>query len=431
MIILREAASRHREPVIRGDALWSMLAFIVQVGLGGIVAIAIGRHFGPEVKGYATLVNIGPPVVAWMLAMGIGHASMYLVAGGRMPADLVLTMSTVIAPVVGLTAAVVGWVILGRSAGPPEVAVALVLGLLLAPLHLLREYHGAVLLGLNRVKRFAQVTIMARLPAAALVLVAVYAFPVPVFYLMIPLSFAISNLLIIGMVFWMLRWRWRWSPHTLREQVRYGVRSHVGNMSEVGVLRFDQFAVYWLLGPTALGFYSVGALCADLLAQAALAASNVFFARIAGAGERARYLARLTIGASALALVAIAIPLVLLADVLVVAFFGQGFRPAADVLRILAFAGAAQGTGRVAVSALRALGSPLRSSAAHLFGILVGVPLVLVLTPGFGINGAAVGTLLMHLVVGAGAYVAIGSVFDRSVRAAAGGGRGEQPARRT
>ena len=415
MILAREISSRYREPILRGDALWSMIAFVVQVGLGGVTAIAIGRHFGPEVKGHASLVNIGPTVAAWLFAMGVGHASMYLAAGGRARSAELLTMATAVAPVFGLAAAVVGWIVLSPSAGRPEVAVALGVGLLLSPLQLAREYKSAVLLGLKEVKRYAQVSIAARLPATALLLLAVYTFPLPAFYLTIPVSLALSHTLVIFLVRRSLRWRWAWSSETLREQLRYGIRSHFGNVSETGVLRFDQFAVYWILGPTSLGLYSVGALCADLLAQAAQAASYVFFGRIAAAGQRARYLARLAIATNALALLGLAVPLALFAEPVVVALFGRGFEPAVDVLRILAFAGVAQGSGRMAVSALRALGHPLRSSAAHVAGLVAGIPLVLLLAPQYDVNGVAVATLISHSLVALVGYATIGAAFDRLV----------------
>ena len=39
MILFREFAQRYREPVIRADVLWSAVAFVAQVAIGGIVAI--------------------------------------------------------------------------------------------------------------------------------------------------------------------------------------------------------------------------------------------------------------------------------------------------------------------------------------------------------------------------------------------------------
>src|SRR2546428_6976174 len=129
---------------------------------------------------------------------------------------------------------------------------------------------------------------------------------------MIPVSFAVSNLVVVGSVLRTLRWRWHWSVPTLERQLRYGIRSHPSDAVVVALLRFDQFAVYWILGPTALGLYSVGALCADLLSQAAQAAGHLFFARVSAAGPPGPYPPRLASGSSALALLPLATPPLLL-----------------------------------------------------------------------------------------------------------------------
>lgn len=412
MILLREARSRYREPALRGDAVWSVLAFVVQIAAGGLVAVAIGRHYGPEVKGYASLLNIGPTIAAWLAGISIGQACMFLAASRRGRTDELLTTATAVAPVLGLLAAIGGWVVLSSSAGSPDVAAALALGLAFAFLQELRDFHSAVLLGLNRVTDYAKMTITSRLPTAAIVLVAVYALPVEALYYAIPLSIILSNLLMVVFVRRALRWRWRWSRETLIGQLRYGLQSHFGNVSEIGVLRVDQLSVYWILGPTSLGLYSVGALVADFMAQGAQAASYVFFARITAAGSRGPHLARLAVAASSLVLFAVAVPVFLFADVIILQIFGPGFEGSVQTLRILAFAGVAQGTGRVAVSALRALGSPLRSSGAHAAGLLVMVPLVIWLSR-YGIEGVAVGTLTAHLVVAVGAYLTIHGPLSR------------------
>jgi O-antigen/teichoic acid export membrane protein len=409
VILLREFAARYREPVIRADALWSAIGFSAQIAIGGIVAIAIGRQFGPEVKGYSSLLTIGPSIVAWMLAMGIGPATMYFATSRRIAASELLTGASVLAVVFGAFAAVIGWIALRPSVDSPEVVFALGIGLVLTIVQLLREYHGAALLGLRHVALYAQTAIVARAAGAVLLIAAVYLAPLPIFYVMIPVSFAVSNLVVVGAVLRTVRWRWRWSRAALERQVRFGVHSAPGDAVVVGLLRFDQFAVYLLLGPVALGLYSVGALCADFLAQAGQAAANLFFARVSAAGPRAPYLARLAVGASAIGLLALAVPLVVLADRIIIGFFGQGFEGAIGSWRILAFAGVVEGTSRVAVIALRALGSPLRASVMNLGGLLVNVPLVLTLGPRYGLEGVAIATLVAHGVVAIGAYLAFRS----------------------
>ena len=407
MILFREVGARYRDAVLRADAAWSVIAFVVQVGAGGLVAVVIGRHLGPEAKGYASLISIGPTVAAWLAAVGIGQATMYLAAGGRDPIDRLLTMSTTMAPVLGAAAAVAGWLALAPRTEAPDVSLALAVGFVFATLQLLRDFHAAALLGVNRVTTYAKATMYSRIISAAIVIAAVYLLPLPGLYVAVAVSLAAANLSVIVLADRSLGWSWSWSRPTLGRQLHYGLQSHFGNVSEIGLLRLDQFVVYGVLGATQLGLYSVAALCADFMAQAAQAASYVFFARISRAGARGPHLARLAVGASCLALFAIAVPIFLFADPLVRVVFGPGFDDAVPPLRILVFAGVAQGTARMAISAVRALGSPLHSSAAYAVGILTTAPLALWLVR-YGIGGVAVATLAGQLMVAIIAYIIIG-----------------------
>jgi O-antigen/teichoic acid export membrane protein len=415
VILFREITARSREPVIRGDALWSGVAFAGQITIGGVVAIVIGRHFGPEVKGYASFLSIAPSIVGWLLAMGIAPAAMYLAANARERISELLTGTTVLAAIFGGVAAVIGWLALRSSVSTPDVVLALAVGLALVGVQLLREYHGAALVGLRHVAIYAQTSLGARAVGAVLIVGAVYLAPVGIFYLTIPVSFAISNLIVVVVVLRVTRWDWRWSRPTVEREVRYGIRSHPGDAIVVTLLRLDQFTVYWLLGPAALGLYSVGALCADFLAQAGQAAGNLFFARVSNAGPRAPYLARLAVAATAVALLGLAVPLFVFGDRIVIGFFGAGFEGAIGPWRLLALAGVAEGTGRVAVLALRALGSPLRASMMNLGGLLVNIPLILALAPAHGLEGVAIATLVAHLVVAVGAYLAFRSARERPI----------------
>jgi O-antigen/teichoic acid export membrane protein len=406
VILFREAGARYRDAVLRADAAWSIIAFVIQVAAGGLVAVVIGRHLGPEAKGYASLISIGPTVAAWLAALGIGQATMFLAAGRRDPIDRLLTMSTATAPLLGGAAAVAGWLVLGPKTESPEVALALAVGFVFVCLQLLRDFHASALLGVKRVTTYAKATMYSRIISAGIVIAAVYLLPLPGLYLAVAISLAAANLFVIVVADRALRWSWHWSPSTLGRQLRYGLQSYFGHVSEIGLLRLDQFIVYGALGATQLGLYSVAALCADFMAQAAQAASYVFFARISRAGERGPHLARLAVGASCLTLFAIALPIFLFADPLVTTIFGPGFEQAVAPLRILVFAGVAQGTARMAISAVRALGSPLRSSAAHAAGLLTTAPLALWLVK-YGIAGVAVATLAGQLVVAVIAYIII------------------------
>lgn len=392
-----------------------MFGLFAQISIGGVIAILISRHLGPEAKGYSTLLTIGPSIIAWVVAMGLNPATMYFTSRS-LDASRLLTGSFVLAFVFGAVGTLLGWLALAPGLGTvPAVRVALVVALALIFLQLLREFHGAALLGLHRVAQYAQLALAARVAGSALLVAAIYLAPTDVFYVAIPVSFAISNVFIVLAVRRLVRWRWAWSWPVLVEQLRYGLRSHLGDAVLVLLIRLDQFVVYALFGATALGFYSVAALCADFLTQAGQAAGNLFFARVSRAGARGPYLARLAVGTAALGLLALAIPLVLFAHQLVTLLFGQGFDVAVGPWRLLALAGAAEGTSRVAGLALRALGAPLLASLMNVAGLVLNLPLVIVLGQLHGLEGVALAMLLGDVVVLVIAYAALRSSRYRSL----------------
>src|SRR5260221_5914392 len=119
---------------------------------------------------------------------------MFLAAAGRDPIDRLLTMSTAMAPVLGVVAAVGGWLVLGPKTESPEVGLALAVAFVFATLQLLRDFHASALLGANRVTAYARATMYSRLISAAIVIVAVYLLPLPGLYLAVAISLASANL---------------------------------------------------------------------------------------------------------------------------------------------------------------------------------------------------------------------------------------------
>lgn len=409
MIVARELRSRLVHPAFRRDAGWSLGSFALYTVLGAVQAIAISRHLGPEVKGYVSILILGPTMAGWLFSLGLTPATMYLAGVARSTTDRLLTMSSVAALVLGAVAAGVAWLALNEMlAGAPEVRMAFGIGLVLLPTLLLREFHGAVLVGSRDVVRFSWASSVARVLSVGLVVVATYTAPPLLFYLTVSTSLALSNVVVIVAAARHLRWRWHWSPATLAEQFRYGIRSHIGGISELGALRFDQFAIFAYLGAAPLGFYSAAVFVSETLILFAYATTMVTFGRLASAPyERALHLSRLTVAAVLAALIVVAVPLWMFAEQLMGTLFGPGFAVAAGVLRILVLAGVVQGLGRVAVSALRALGHPLLSSMVHLVGLAASVPLVLWLVPALGVDGAALASLVAYAVTTVTAVVAL------------------------
>lgn len=394
-----EAVGRLRKPEFRRDALWSIGQIGSYAVLGAMQAVAVGRHFGYEPMGYVSLIVLAPTVAGWLLSLGLTPAAMYLAGGARSRMNDLLTSSAVAALGLGSLAAAVAWTSFSGLLGPPAVRLAFAIGVLAIPLLLMREAFGGALVGSGRVALYSKAALLARLTSVGLVVGATYAAPLWLFYPLVAVAQIVSHLTVVVIAAAHLRWRWRWDATTALRQLRYGLRSHVGGISEVGALRFDQFVLFAWLGAPSLGLYSAAVFIAETLSLFAHATTLVTFGRLSTAAEGGvRRLTELTLASVSVALLALALPIWLFAEQLLVLLFGPGFAPAVTALRILVLAAVIQGIGRVATSALRAMGRPLGSSTVYLLGLVVGIPLVLWLIPVLGIEGAALASLGAYLV---------------------------------
>lgn len=409
MIAFRDLRARAKQPALRRDTLWTVGAFAVYSALGALQAIAIARHLGPETKGFVTLIVLGPTIVGWLLVTGLSQANAYI--AGRSPERLhqLLTMSFVAAMSLGVLAAICGWVLLGGMAGGSEdVRLGLALSLLTVPLLLVASSFGYVLTGARMMVPYSKASMLGRLLSVAMVVAATYFASTSIFYMTVGISQAVANLTVTAVVARELGWRWAWDPSILRTQLQYAWRSHIGGVSQLGALRFDQYVIIQSLGAVQLGFYSAAVLVSEVLSLFAYAVNTVSFGRIAASTSTyARHLAHLSVVSMLAALIGLAVPLWILAEFILTVAFGAGFREATPVLRILVLAGISQGIARTGTSALRALGRPSASSIVNVLGLIASVPLVLILVPRYGIEGAAAASLGGYTVTAVAAALAI------------------------
>jgi O-antigen/teichoic acid export membrane protein len=196
------------------------------------------------------------------------------------------------------------------------------------------------------------------------------------------------------------RSRLRFSCRVARELLSFGVRSHLGNVSSLLNERLDQLVISAFLAPAKLGLYVIAV---TLTSVTNLVGSSVSFvslptlARLRGLEERTAAARRL-IGLTAVTSVAVTLPLIVFTPFVIDLAFGNAFRGAVLVSRILLFAGIILSTNRVLSSSLMGLGRPLDAGIAEsvaLFATFVGLATLL---PAFGLLGAGLASFLAYSV---------------------------------
>jgi O-antigen/teichoic acid export membrane protein len=184
-----------------------------------------------------------------------------------------------------------------------------------------------------------------------------------------------------------------------RRIVGFGIRAEAGSIALLLNARLDFAIVGSLVGPSALGVYAVASRYAELLRLPGLALNYVLYPAYAHAGGSASAVdARDAARRIGWVPPLLAVPMVLLAPVVLPLAFGPQFRGAVVPAWIL-LAGLS-GSGLVAIFAAYLTGNarPGLVSAAFGAGLVVTVTLDLLLIPRHGVVGAAWASTAAYLV---------------------------------
>jgi O-antigen/teichoic acid export membrane protein len=171
----------------------------------------------------------------------------------------------------------------------------------------------------------------------------------------------------------------------------FGLKGLLGSVSPVEVFRLDQAIVGLAISPAALGIYVVALSLTNLPRFIAQSIGMIAYPRIAQEpSERERRQAKwrffwVTVALSGL----IVVCLELLVGELIPFFFGHAFGAAIPVCRILLVGALFLSARRILADGLRGMGLPIAGTIAEVASWLCLVPLLLVLSKLWQLNGIA------------------------------------------
>jgi O-antigen/teichoic acid export membrane protein len=192
--------------------------------------------------------------------------------------------------------------------------------------------------------------------------------------------------------------RLAFSAALARRLVGYGVKSHTSNVSGLLNERLDQLLISIFLAPARLGLYVVAVTMTSVTNLVGTSVSLVALpavARLRTAEERIDAARRYIASTLLLSTLATA-PLLLFTPWLIELFFGQAFRGAAGVCRVLLVAAIVLSTGRATAAILKAVNRPLDAGIAESLALVVTIPALALLLPSMGIMGAGVASLVAY-----------------------------------
>lgn len=372
-------------------------------GLTVVTGILLARALGPHGRGELTAILIWPLVLASIGSLGVSDSVTFHAARRTSSAGALVATSGALAAVQAGLCVAAGVLLLPKVlSGYGETTVHLgMLFLAVIPLNLGTLYLMGILNGRHRYTPFQALRVLGLVVTVAGLVALELAETLTVratVYVYLTAN-TLSLLVAIILVQRIERPELRLSYRLARELLAYGVRSHTGNVSGLLNERLDQLVISIFLAPARLGLYVIAVTMTSVTNLVGASVSFVALpavARLETDQERAAAARRYIAATFFLSAVA-TLPVLVFAPWLISLLFGDAFRGAADVCRVLLVAAVMLSTGRAVNAILKAINRPLDAGIAESLALIVTIAALAVLLPFLGIMGAGLASLLAYL----------------------------------
>jgi O-antigen/teichoic acid export membrane protein len=191
--------------------------------------------------------------------------------------------------------------------------------------------------------------------------------------------------------------------------MHYGLRDYPGYVADFTTLRLDQLMLGGVASSAAIGLYVIAVRLSEVTTYVSDALAGALMPEVAGsrAGQQAESLLARTLRLTIYTNVLVLIPLWLLAPFILRVLFGDKFVPATVAFRWLLVAAVVWSASSIVISGLQGFGYPGLSTIARFLSAAVTAPLLLILLPRRGIEGAAIASLVGYSVMLIVALVAL------------------------
>jgi O-antigen/teichoic acid export membrane protein len=180
------------------------------------------------------------------------------------------------------------------------------------------------------------------------------------------------------------------------EALSIGLRGQLGNVLQFLNLRLDLLVIPLFLNLSATGVYIVAVRMSEVVTQFANAAASFLFPAVSRSDVSYTELTERTVRATLLVVAASGLAIALLAEMLLGVFFGDEYRAGTNVLRITMIAMIPLAISRLLGGDLKGRGRPGLVSVSAGCALVVTVLADIALIPSYGIEGAALASLLAY-----------------------------------
>jgi O-antigen/teichoic acid export membrane protein len=213
-------------------------------------------------------------------------------------------------------------------------------------------------------------------------------------------NFIVAALCLIGIYIYVLDKPFKFSVAFTWPLISYGWRVHPGYIMQTLENRIDFLLLsHYMVDPTSVGLYSLAVTLAELLLNVPEAVGTVWLQRVSKSS--ATDIISKTMGLSRVVLLISSLAGILMAFTAYPAIYivyGPKFLPSYSPFLILLFGIIARAPDRVIGSYIQGIGRPGLISLISLVPLIVNLGLNILLIPEYGINGAALSSLISYTI---------------------------------
>ncbi|KYD19798.1 flippase [Caldibacillus debilis] len=378
---------------------------ILTMVLGFASVIIIARVLGPEKQGIYTLVVLLPNMLVTFLNIGIGPASVYYVGKQKYSIETIVSTNIFLALIISAISIVIGIlsIVLFRDTffkGVPIIYLFIILSVL--PLLFANSFLQAVFQGLQDFKVFNLVAIFGSIMNLVFLIIVVLLLRLNVVGAIISFFASVIAPTLILIIYLKKRniiVRFKYiSKEFIKDSFIYGYKAHLSNILAFVNYRADILMISYFLSPAAVGIYNVAVSIAEKLWVVSQPVSAVLFPRISSAKtdeERNNLTAKVARNVLLLSII-IGFILFLISDLFIEIMFGEKYKAASNIIKILLVGITLFSAERILSNDLAGRGKPELNLYTSLFTVVVNIILNLIFIPKWGFYGAAVATSVAY-----------------------------------
>ncbi|MCD6168519.1 MAG: polysaccharide biosynthesis C-terminal domain-containing protein, partial [Caldisericia bacterium] len=363
------------------------------------------RVLGPSGKGALSLILLIPNFIFLLMSLSIHQANIYFIGQYKNKLPNIISNTIIFVTVTGGLLAILEWVLrskIGSWFSLEAYKSALTWSVFLFPLVFAYKFYVNILIGQKHFMKRNIAYIIENSSRLCLVILFVYfwnedvlgAVKASIIALLLATLYSFVKI-IKDKYFFLIK------PDLdlFKKTLSFGLKSYLGNITQIFNYRLDMFLVNHFLGVSAVGIYSIAVSVGELLWYIPMSIGNILFPIVSSNSEEYgdKYISSV-VRKTILLTLAGALGILLAGWFLIPFLFGNKFISSVKPLIILLPGTIAISIHKVLVFALMGKGYPEYLSYSSVIAFIITIGLDLVFIPLIGVSGAALASTIAYVI---------------------------------